>query len=255
MSKSKLKPFVTFQAKFGPHPANEIAGRNLADLLAQRLSEKGFEVKEAENAEYAFFVNCLSENTEYAIMVGRSSIDNKSWEISCPPPKSHWFKQLLRKPQTQGLSTLLDAIDDIIKDEPSVSNINWFENYDDLETYLEPGKSTFYKKLLKTSNRFQRLLYYFFPLLIIFFFLMVVNSRIFEKVFFASIAIAIGGWCGLGGLLIVTRAWLDFRKEIKRHSIMAIFSFFFQLAFVLLFLSIAFMMIRLLFRIISEVFS
>lgn len=123
---------MTFDAPFNKKIQQDeeynIAGEDLANYLAEELIKRGFLVNKVENIEFAFEIKCMSGTIEYEIMVALDVLYHERWEIAVQPRYGFWAR-LFGKNEDQELGGLLNGINDILKENASVTDIKWYRQY------------------------------------------------------------------------------------------------------------------------------
>ena len=136
-TKHIIKNHVKFKGEFKKEFKNEIPGKDLADFLALHLRQKYYVVNSVENDEIWFTVNVVSGSIEYSLMVSHSAMEDDYWEISCPRTL-RFFARLRGKSEDAELQSLLNALDEILQEEKTITDIKWYSDYSDLtDDYIQ----------------------------------------------------------------------------------------------------------------------
>jgi hypothetical protein len=130
-SKHTIKSHVRFKSNFKKDVKGEIDGRDLAEFTAEHLRQKDYAVRSIENDEIWFTVNVTSGSIEYPLRISRSLINDDYWEISCSRTLG-FFSGLFGKSEDSELRNLVDTLNEILHAEQTITDIKWYEDYDDL---------------------------------------------------------------------------------------------------------------------------
>ena len=160
-SKHIIKNHVRFKGEFKKEFKDEFPGRDLAELIAEKLRQKNYVVNSVEYEEPWFTVNVVSGSIEYPLMVSRSAMEEDYWEISCPRTL-RFFARLRGKSEDTELQNLVNTLDEILQDEKTIKDIKWYSDYSDLaDDYVQKPVA---KRLNIVGKYFEKL---FLPLCLI----------------------------------------------------------------------------------------
>ena len=174
-SKHIIKNHVRFKGDFKREVKDEIAGRDLAEFVAEQLRQKNYAVHSVEDDEIWFTVNVVSGSIEYGLMVSHSYMSDEYWEISCPRSLG-FFARLKRKSEDTELQNLVNTLDEILRDEGTIKNIKWFSEYSDLtDSYITKPIA---KRLRLADKYFEKLV---LPLMITGWILAAIGGIVFGK--------------------------------------------------------------------------
>lgn len=151
----KINNHVRFKGGFKKKLKDEFPGRDLAEYIADHFRQKDFAVDSVEYTEPWFTVNVLSGSIEYPLMVSHSAMEEDFWEISCPCTLG-FLARLRGKSEDTELQNLVNALDEILQDDETITDIKWFSDYEDLtDDYIQKPVAkhlaTFGKYLEKTT--------------------------------------------------------------------------------------------------------
>ena len=132
-----IKNHVRFKGRFKKELKDEFPGRDLAEYIADRFRQKDFAVNSVEYEELWFTVNVVSGSIEYPLMVSPSATEEDLWEISCPRTLG-FFSRIRGKSEDAELQNLVNALDEILQDDETITDIKWFSDYEDLtDDYIQ----------------------------------------------------------------------------------------------------------------------
>lgn len=130
-SKHIIKNHVRFKGEFKKEFKDEFPGRDLAEFIAERLRQKNYAVNSVEYEEPWFSVNVVSGSIEYPLMVSHSAMEDDYWEVSCPRTLG-FFARLRGKSEDAELQNVVNALDEILQDEETITDVKWYGDYLDL---------------------------------------------------------------------------------------------------------------------------
>jgi len=131
-SKQIIKNHVRFKGEFKKEFKDEFRGRDLAEFIAERLRQKNYVVNSVEYEEPWFTVNVVSGLIEYPVMVSHSAMEDRYWEVSCPRTLG-FFARFRGKSEDAELQNVVNALDEILQDEKTITDVKWYGDYSDLE--------------------------------------------------------------------------------------------------------------------------
>jgi hypothetical protein len=126
-----IKNHVRFKGQFKKEFKDEFPGRDLAEFITERLRQENCVVNSVEYTEPWFTVNVVSGSIEYPLMVSHSAMEGDYWEISCPRTLG-FFARLRGKSEDAELQSVVNALDEILQDEETITDIKWYGDYSDL---------------------------------------------------------------------------------------------------------------------------
>jgi hypothetical protein len=130
-SKHIIKNHVRFKGEFKKEFKDEFPGRDLAEFIAKQLRQKKCVVNSVEYADPWFTVNVVSGSIEYPLMVSHSAFEEDFWEISCPRTLGRLAVYRGKSEDTE-MQNLVNALDEILQDKETITDIKWFSDYSDL---------------------------------------------------------------------------------------------------------------------------
>jgi hypothetical protein len=226
-SKQIIRNHVRFKGNFNKEVQDEIQGRDLAEFIAEQLKQKNFEVLSVENEEIWFTVNVISDPTEYHLMVSHSPTEEDFWEITCPRTLGA-FARLRGKSEDAELRNLIDALDEILHAEKTITDIKWYSDYGDLaDDYIQKPA----EKRLSTVGKYLEKL--FLPLCAIGWILGLIGGisggkeSLLLRIGVIMFLLPIAAWFGLFvinlSVALTTNVVESYRKGLKKRWLRWIF--------------------------------
>ena len=107
---------------------DRLPGRELAEVVVAGLRKRGFQTTDVKCEEPFFTTVCSLGSFKYEILSYIYVPDeiDPIWAVECPSPVG-FFARLSGKSDKHEHGTLLDALHDVLNDEPKIREIRWFK--------------------------------------------------------------------------------------------------------------------------------
>jgi hypothetical protein len=101
-------------------------GRRLAEFLMDGLRREGFEVRNLQNEDWGWVINL--ENKEFPLWIGCGNYDEYADGFVCfIEPHQAVIRRLFKRIDTTKIvASVRDALDLILKSNPSVRDVRWW---------------------------------------------------------------------------------------------------------------------------------
>ena len=129
-----MKTMVMFRSsKFPPYEGEEeemnpgLWGRRLAEYLVEKLTEKGIQANEIIPEDWGYYIPVEVEGVKLAVCCGHQGGEEDQF-LCFTDPKQPIVRRWFRKVDlTAPLSRLVQALDEILRSDPEIRDIEWSE--------------------------------------------------------------------------------------------------------------------------------
>lgn len=129
-----MKTFVEFRSsKFPSYDKKngevnpEIWGKRLAEYISQNLEKHGIKTLDIIAEDWGYYLPIQNEEARLALCCANQNGENDKF-IIFTDPKTPKIRKLLRtKDITPQLSRLIDAVREILENDPDIHDIGWQE--------------------------------------------------------------------------------------------------------------------------------
>jgi len=109
-------------------------GFELATWLASKLEARGVVVAEPFAEDWGWMIQTGDADHPAAIACGNADGSREEWLVWVEPTRTSFARRLLggQPARDDGRAALLDTIDRVLREEPSISRIEWFTMMSDM---------------------------------------------------------------------------------------------------------------------------
>jgi len=129
-----MKTFVEFRSsKFPPYEGEEAEinpdmwGKRLAEYMSQKLQERGIKLLEIIAEDWGYYLPIQNEGFRLALCCGHQYGDNDQFIIFTDPQAPKVRKLLRVIDATSQLTKLVNAVKEILENDPGIYEIEWRE--------------------------------------------------------------------------------------------------------------------------------
>ncbi len=105
--------------------ADRIPGRELAEIVSRGLRQAGIAIAGPVCEEPFFTLRCEAGGQTITLLCYLYAPDTGTWVVEAPQHQG-FLSRLLRRPRTEGLRRVLEALHQTLLREPRVREMRWF---------------------------------------------------------------------------------------------------------------------------------